>query len=141
MKYPYLFGDLKRVFIINGAPVFENDNNDALAQKCDMCIDRLEAGEMPICVLACSARALDFGPLSEMQKRYGKSRDLEDLSDSKTTQPAVVLKPHPAKKPQIIPYNAERAFGIDGAQGSAASCIQLQTLLKSRKGRWAATNW
>jgi len=95
-----------------GAPVFENDNNDALAQKCDMCIGDLEAAEMPICVLACSARALDFGPLSEMQERYGKSRDLEDLPDSKTTQPAVVFKPHPAKKPQIIPYNAERALEL-----------------------------
>jgi anaerobic dimethyl sulfoxide reductase subunit B (iron-sulfur subunit) len=77
-----------------------------------MCIERLEAEEMPICVLACSARALDFGPLSEMQERYGKSRDLEDLPDSKTTQPAVVFKPHPAKKPQIIPYNAERALEL-----------------------------
>jgi anaerobic dimethyl sulfoxide reductase subunit B (iron-sulfur subunit) len=57
-----------------------------------MCIDRLEAGEMPICVLACSARALDFGPLSEMQERYGKSRDLEDLPNSKITmQPRLCL--------------------------------------------------
>jgi anaerobic dimethyl sulfoxide reductase subunit B (iron-sulfur subunit) len=77
-----------------------------------MCIDRLEAGEMPICVMACSARALDFGPLSEMQTRYGNSRDLEDLPDSRTTTPAVVFKPHAATKQLIVPYNAQKALEL-----------------------------
>jgi len=95
-----------------GAPVFESDDNDAVARKCNMCIDRLETGEMPICVMACSARALDFGPLSEMQARYGNSRDLEDLPSSKVTAPAVVFKPHPAQKPQIVPYDAQRALEL-----------------------------
>ena len=94
-----------------GAPVFEGDNTDALAQKCDMCIDRLESGDLPICVLACSARALDFGPLSEMQARYGSSRDLEDLPNSRITKPAVVFKPHAIKK-QVVPYNAKKALEL-----------------------------
>jgi anaerobic dimethyl sulfoxide reductase subunit B (iron-sulfur subunit) len=76
-----------------------------------MCIDRLEAGDLPICVGACSARALDFGTLSEMQARYGDLRDLEDMPDSKTTKPAVVFKPHAIKKP-IIPYDAQKALEL-----------------------------
>jgi len=94
-----------------GAPVFESDDPGVLAQKCDMCIDRLESGELPICVGACSARALDFGPISEMQSRYGKNRDLEDLPDSRTTIPAVVFKPQAAKK-QVVPYDAQKALKL-----------------------------
>ena len=94
-----------------GVPVFESDKSDAVAQKCDMCIDRLEAGELPICVLGCSARALDFGPLSEMLARYGITRDLEDLPNSRTTMPAVVFKPHAMKQP-IIPYDAQKALEL-----------------------------
>jgi len=94
-----------------GAPVFEGDNPDARAQKCDMCIDRLEAGDMPICVLTCDSRALDFGPLNEMQTRYGSRRDLEDLPDSRITKPAVVFKPHAAKQ-QLVPYDAQKALEL-----------------------------
>ena len=94
-----------------GAPVFESDDPGVLAQKCDMCIDRLESGELPICVGACSARALDFGPISEMQSRYGKNRDLEDLPDSRTTIPAVVFKPQAVKK-QVVPYDAQKALKL-----------------------------
>jgi anaerobic dimethyl sulfoxide reductase subunit B (iron-sulfur subunit) len=95
-----------------GAPVFESDSEDALAQKCDMCIDRLESGELPICVLGCSARALDFGTLTDMQARYGNLRDLEDLPSSTTTKPAVLFKPHAVIKPQIVPYDAQRALEL-----------------------------
>ena len=76
-----------------------------------MCIDRLEAGDLPICVLACSARALDFGPLNEIQARYGSRCDLEDLPSSRTTRPAIVFKPHPIKQP-IVPYNAQKALEL-----------------------------
>jgi anaerobic dimethyl sulfoxide reductase subunit B (iron-sulfur subunit) len=79
-----------------GAPVFESDDPGVLAQKC---------------VGACSARALDFGPISEMQSRYGKNRDLEDLPDSRTTIPAVVFKPQAAKK-QVVPYDAQKALKL-----------------------------
>ena len=94
-----------------GAPVFEGDNLDANARKCDMCIDRLESGELPICVLSCTARALDFGPLTEMQSRYGSNRDLEDLPGSLATKPAVVFKPHAIKKP-VVPYDAQKALKL-----------------------------
>ena len=94
-----------------GAPVFENDELDSKAQKCDMCIGRLEAGELPICVLSCPYRALDFGSLRTLIERYGDRSDLEDMPSSNITKPAVIFKPH-AKKRQLVPYDAERALEL-----------------------------
>ena len=94
-----------------GAPVFESDEPGVKAQKCTMCIDRLELGEQPVCVLACPTRALDFGPLSSLTVRYGERRDLEDMPSSQATKPAVLVKPHTGKR-QLVPYNAERALEL-----------------------------
>jgi DMSO reductase iron-sulfur subunit len=54
-----------------GVPQFESDAPGAKMTKCTMCIDRLEQGQSPICVLSCSLRALEFGPLEELQKKFG----------------------------------------------------------------------
>ncbi len=94
-----------------GAPVFESDEIGVKAQKCTMCLDRLEMGELPICVIACPDRALDFGPLSTLTVRHGESRDIEDMPGSRTTKPAVVFKPHVEKR-QLVPYNAQRALEL-----------------------------
>lgn len=94
-----------------GALVFESDEAGVKAQKCTMCIDRLELGEKPICVLACPTRALDFGPLSDLIACYGARRDLEDMPSSRTTKPAIVVKPHTEKR-QLVPYKAERAIEL-----------------------------
>jgi len=37
--------------------------------KCTFCYDRLQAGKMPACAQACPTQSIQFGPLSEMQKR------------------------------------------------------------------------
>ena len=94
-----------------GAPVFESDEGGVRAQKCTMCIDRLEVGLQPICVQACPYRALDFGLLSELIERYGDRRELEHMPGSETTKPAIVVKPH-APKRQLVPYDAERALEL-----------------------------
>jgi anaerobic dimethyl sulfoxide reductase subunit B (iron-sulfur subunit) len=94
-----------------GAPVFESDAIGVKAQKCTMCIDRLELGEQPICVLACPNRALDFGPLKTLRVRYGERRDLGEMPGSETTKPAIVFKPR-AEKNQLVPYDAERALEL-----------------------------
>lgn len=59
-----------------GAPQYESDEPGTKMLKCDMCIDRLEEGLKPICVLSCSMRALEFGPLDEIVKKYGSLRRL-----------------------------------------------------------------
>jgi len=94
-----------------GAPVFETDEADVKAQKCDMCIDRLETGGRPVCVLACPNRALDFGPWSTMTAKYGDRKELEDMPGAGVTKPAVVFKPHAAKR-QIIPYDSKKALEL-----------------------------
>ena len=94
-----------------GAPVFESDEMGVKAQKCNMCIGRLESGEQPMCVSSCPTRALDFGPLSTLRERYGDRRDLEDMPSSRTTKPAVVFKPH-APKRQLVPYNTQKALNV-----------------------------
>ena len=94
-----------------GAPVFESDEPGVKAQKCTMCIDRLERGEQPVCVSACRTRALDFGPLSSLVERYGDRRDLENMPSSQTTRPAILFKRHTTKR-QLVPYDAERALEL-----------------------------
>lgn len=94
-----------------GAPVFDSDDSEAKAQKCTMCIDRLELGEQPVCVLACPTRALDSGPMDSLRARYGDRRDLEDMPSSRTTRPAIIFKPHTGKR-QLVPYNAEKALEL-----------------------------
>ena len=94
-----------------GAPVFESDEIGVSARKCDMCLDRLERNESPICVLACPTRALDFDPLDDLVARYGDMRDMHDLPSSETTRPSVIFKP-PGKKKQLVPYDVERALEL-----------------------------
>lgn len=94
-----------------GAPVFESDKSDARAQKCDMCVDRLDRGEAPVCVLSCPLRALDFGPIAELEKKYGTNRYLEGLPDSAMTRPAVLFKPSRQKR-QLFPYDTKKALAL-----------------------------
>jgi anaerobic dimethyl sulfoxide reductase subunit B len=94
-----------------GAPVFESDARKIKAQKCNMCLDRLDQGLRPICVLACPNRALDFGNLKDLISRYGNNRDLEDLPRSQITSPAVIFKLRTAKR-QLVPYDLQRALEL-----------------------------
>jgi anaerobic dimethyl sulfoxide reductase subunit B (iron-sulfur subunit) len=91
-----------------GCIQFDSDAIGASASKCTMCIDKLEQGEKPVCVMACPMRALDFDTLENLIKNYGNNRDLEDMPDSATTKPAVIFKSKDAKK-QYVPYDANKA--------------------------------
>jgi len=91
---------------------FESDAPDAKAGMCTMCIDRLEQGLKPICVMACPLRALDFDTLENLQKKYGTLRDIEGMPSSALAKPAVVFKPMDQHK-QIVPYDVNRALQIN----------------------------
>ena len=56
-----------------GTPQFLSDDPAEKMLKCDMCIDRLKEGKKPLCVLSCSLRALDFGLIDDLKKKYGDS--------------------------------------------------------------------
>ena len=45
------------------------DTEKGQVQKCNMCVDRLEAGLQPACVDACLGNALDFGVIDEIPKK------------------------------------------------------------------------
>jgi anaerobic dimethyl sulfoxide reductase subunit B (iron-sulfur subunit) len=48
-----------------GIPQFTEDGT---MRKCDMCLDRLERGEKPICVATCPTQALRFGTMEELSR-------------------------------------------------------------------------
>jgi len=66
--------------------------------KCDFCLDLLEQGESPACVSACLMRCLEYGDIDELNKRHGGTPDVKGLPDSRTTQPALAIQPHPRAK-------------------------------------------
>lgn len=92
-----------------GAPQFETDHRDEIMTKCNMCIDRLHDGLAPICVLSCSLRALEFGPIEELKKKYGDYPP--PFGIRKTIGPSVVFKPED-EKCQVIPYDAHNALSL-----------------------------
>ena len=85
------------------APKVDRDKGHSV--KCDGCIDRVTAGEKPVCVEACPARALDFGPAVEMAK-LGERAAIAPLPDPAATVPNLFIKP---------PDDARPAESKDGA--------------------------
>lgn len=96
-----------------GAISFESDATDAKAGLCNMCIDRLEQGLKPVCVMSCPLRTLDFDTLENLQKKYGTNSDLEGMPSSATAKPAVVFKPVQARKPPLVLYDANKALAVN----------------------------
>jgi len=77
-----------------GTPQFKSDDPAEKMLKCNMCIDRLEEGLAPICVLSCSLRALEFGPIDELMEKYGdtgaEKRPMKDYAPCRLACPAQV---------------------------------------------------
>jgi anaerobic dimethyl sulfoxide reductase subunit B (iron-sulfur subunit) len=98
-----------------GAIAFDSDNPNSSASKCTMCIDRLEQGLLPACVVSCVQRAIDFGTLSDMQAKYGTNQQLDGMPDPSVVKPAIVFEPH-GPKTTIVPYDANEAITLLGAR-------------------------
>ncbi len=94
-----------------GAPQYEGDEPGLKMSKCTMCIDRLEQGLKPLCVLSCGMRALEFGPLDELERKYGNLKKLEDMPRDSIANPAVVFRPADPKK-LVIPWDSNRALEL-----------------------------
>jgi anaerobic dimethyl sulfoxide reductase subunit A len=86
-----------------GAPQY--DPAQRVVYKCNLCVDEIEAGRKPYCVMACMMRVLDVGPIDAL--RAGKhptpaarpgepavSRIL-GFADPILTDPSIVFVPHP----------------------------------------------
>ena len=75
-----------------GAPQFNEAKG--VMSKCTFCEDLLAQGQRPACVDGCPYRAMDFGPLDELQAKYGKLADPAPLPAASMTGPSVVYGPH-----------------------------------------------
>ena len=85
-----------------GAPQFIPEQN--IVSKCNMCVDEIDAGRKPYCVMACMMRVLDIGPIDQLldgtydTKARGPEdqvvRQVQNLADPELTKPAIVFVPH-----------------------------------------------
>lgn len=85
-----------------GAPQFIPEQN--IVSKCNMCVDEIDAGRKPYCVMACMMRVLDIGPIDQLldgtyeTKARGPNdqvvRQVQNLADPELTKPAIAFVPH-----------------------------------------------
>lgn len=77
------------------------DEEQKKARKCTACKEIVAGGEKPVCVMACPARALDFGPVDELQKKYpdAERANIAPLPAASETTPNLFIKPAVDAKP------------------------------------------
>ncbi len=85
-----------------GAPQFDPEEN--IVKKCNLCVDEIEAGRKPYCVMACMMRVLDVGPIDELREnRYPTTamteydqpvRQVKGMANPELTNPSIVFVPH-----------------------------------------------
>ena len=58
------------------------DDVKKVAQKCDLCAERLDRGLQPACVAACPSHCIYFGDINEITERLGKEKLLAWCEDA-----------------------------------------------------------
>ncbi|MCI6989177.1 MAG: dimethylsulfoxide reductase subunit B [Campylobacter sp.] len=79
-----------------GAPQFNSLTGHM--NKCDGCIDRLDAGKSPICVESCPFRAMDFGNIADLRDKYGELASVAPLVNESATLPNLTIVPEKHSK-------------------------------------------
>lgn len=89
-----------------GAPQW--DPEAKVIKKCNMCIDELQAGRKPYCVMGCMMRVLDIGPIDKLREgahpTYAQGpgdqpvRQVKGMANPEMTNPSIVFIPHPKGK-------------------------------------------
>lgn len=81
---------------VKACPYGSPQYNDKVfkTNKCDFCIDLQKKGEDPVCVATCPMRAIEFGPIEELRKKYGKTNQILGMPDPSITEPNIVITPH-----------------------------------------------
>ncbi len=62
--------------------------------KCNLCVDRIDAGLAPACVSVCGLRALEFGEISDFREKQTETDLIYPLPNESLTRPSIVFKPH-----------------------------------------------
>jgi len=85
-----------------GAPQFIPELN--IVGKCNLCVDEIEAGRKPYCVMACMMRVLDVGPIDQLRdgkyktKAVGPNdsvvRAVKNFANPELTNPSIVFVAH-----------------------------------------------
>ena len=85
-----------------GAPQF--DPVDKIVKKCNMCVDEIDAGRKPYCVMACMMRVLDIGSIDKiwdgtletvaMGGNDKVSRQVKNMADIELTTPSIGFVAH-----------------------------------------------
>ena len=76
-----------------GAPQY--DPGAGRVMKCNLCVERLDAGGQPACVEACPMRAIEVGPAAELALRPGATLRPGNLPDPEATGPATWFRIRP----------------------------------------------
>lgn len=84
-----------------GAPQFIPELN--IVSKCNLCVDEIDAGRKPYCVMACMMRVLDIGRIDQMDagayesKAVGPNdemvRQVKNFADPELTNPSIRFVP------------------------------------------------
>lgn len=104
--------------------------------KCTLCVDRLEDDKLPICVVSCPMRSLDFGTLGEMKAKYPDARETLPEMPESSTGPSILLKPQTPRK-EVVRLDKKRALelmlNLDGGDmpTDLPSPIRTQLVMKS----------
>lgn len=85
-----------------GAPQFDAVEN--VVKKCNMCIDEIEAGRKPYCVMACMMRVLDIGLIDNIWSGTHETvavgpndevvRQVKNMANIELTKPSIGFVPH-----------------------------------------------
>lgn len=85
-----------------GAPQYDPEEN--IIKKCNMCVDEVDAGRKPYCVMACMMRVLDIGPIDQLRQGKYETKAMgpndtpvnaiRGFADPELTNPSIVFIPH-----------------------------------------------
>ena len=85
-----------------GAPQWDPREN--VIKKCNLCVDEIDAGRKPYCVMACMMRVLDIGPIDQLRAGVHKTTamaagekpvgQVKGMADPALTGPSIVFIPH-----------------------------------------------
>jgi anaerobic dimethyl sulfoxide reductase subunit B (iron-sulfur subunit) len=85
-----------------GAPQW--NPKEQIIQKCNFCVDEIDAGRKPYCVQACMMRVLDMGPIDKLADgsqptlaigpRDQTVRQVKNMANPELTHPSIVFVAH-----------------------------------------------
>ena len=84
--------------------ISQYDPETETVMKCNLCVDEIDAGRKPYCVMACMMRVLDIGPIDQIlagtweTKAVGPNevvvRQVKNLADPELTNPSIAFVAH-----------------------------------------------